>query len=202
MKSGSSRLFIPIAAVLLGFGALAIYQITRSSSMPSGDSNVAAMGTSMPVTPESQTNPAPAFAMKDVNGKTVSLSDYRGKIVVLNFWATWCPPCRKEIPDFMELQSQYGPTGVQFIGIALDEEGLAAVKPYLAKSPISYPILVPEKISDPNNPDSKAIAAYGDMTSIPVTFIIDRKGVIRTSYVGMRQKAVLESMLTPLVAEK
>ena len=93
--------------------------------------------------------------------------------------------------------------GVLYSGIlALDDEGLAAVRPYLAKNPISYPILVPEKISDPNNPDSKAIAAYGDMTSIPVTFIIDRKGMVHTSYVGMRQKAVLEGLLTPLVAEK
>ena len=200
MKPRSSKLIVPIAAILLGFGTLAFYQITRSSRMPSADSSVAATQASMGVTTENQAHPAPAFAMKDVDGKIVHLSDFRGKIVVLNFWATWCPPCRKEIPDFMELQKQYG-AGVQFIGVALDEEGLAAVKPYLAAHPISYPTLVPEKISSPDNADSKAIASYGDMTSIPVTFVIDRKGMVRTSYVGMRQKAVLEGLLAPILAE-
>ncbi len=136
--------------------------------------------------------PAPPLELKDINGKTVKLSDYKGKVVVLNFWATWCPPCRKEIPGFIELQNQYGTKGLQFLGVALDEEGLSKVKPYVDKNPISYPIL----IGDP-----KGVARYGEMGAIPVTFIIDKKGVIRQNYVGMRMKSVIESAVTPLMAE-
>jgi len=136
--------------------------------------------------------PAPNFALKDMNGQTVHLSDYAGKVVVLNFWATWCPPCRKELPDFAELQQEYGSKGLQMLGIALDEEGLAKVKPFVDAAQMPYPVLLP----------NSTIIPYGEMNVIPVTFLIDRKGILRTHYVGMRQKGVLEQMIRPLLAEK
>ena len=136
---------------------------------------------------------APDFVLKDVFGKDVKLSDFRGKIVILNFWATWCGPCRKEMPDFIELQKEYGKDGLQFIGIALDQEGAEKVKPFVEKNKIPYPILIGNnEISD----------KYGGMNAIPVTFLIDRKGMIRNHYIGMRQKSDLEDMALALLREK
>ena len=141
----------------------------------------------------SDQQPAPDFVLKDVYGKDVKLSDYKGKIVVLNFWATWCGPCRKEMPDFVELQAQYAKDGLQFIGIALDQEGAAKVKPFVEKNKIIYPILIGNNdIAD----------KFGGMNAIPVTFLIDRKGMIRGHYIGMRQKSDLETMVLALLREK
>lgn len=187
MASIRTKLFVPVLSGLLGFGALAAYQLIQSPTLPGDTTAMAATDTK-----SDAPRPAPDFALKDVNGNTVRLSDYKGKVVVLNFWATWCPPCRKEIPDFNELQSVYGSQGVQFLGIALDDEGLAKVKPWVANNPMKYPTLIPDA----------SIKAYGEMTSIPVTFLIDRKGMIRQSYIGARQKSVLEGMMAPLIAEK
>ena len=139
---------------------------------------------------------APDFELKDINGVTHKLSDYKGKVVVLNFWATWCPPCKKEIPDFIELQKQYEAQGVQFIGIAMDDEGLDKVKPWVASHNVQYPILIPDL------PDKKVASNFGEMSSIPVTYFIDRKGMIRQTYIGMRTRPVFEKDLLPLVGEK
>jgi peroxiredoxin len=140
-----------------------------------------------------QTNAAPDFTLKDINGKSVSLSDFKGKVVVLNFWATWCTPCIHEIPDFNALQAKYGSSGVQFIGVAVDDEGISKVKPWVQKNNVGYPILLS---------DDDIFKKYGDMSAIPTTFIIDRSGNIRERYVGARQRQVLEDKLVPLVAEK
>lgn len=143
----------------------------------------------------SDQQPAPDFVLKDISGKDVKLSDFRGKIVILNFWATWCGPCRKEIPDFIDMQTQYSKDGLQFVGISLDAEGAEAVNRYISKTKINfnYPILVGNNdIAD----------KFGGMNAIPVTFLIDRKGLIRNHYIGMRQKSDLESMALALLREK
>jgi peroxiredoxin len=136
--------------------------------------------------------PAPSFTLQDLNGKTVSLSDFKGKVVVLDFWATWCPPCVKEIPHFIELHEQYKDKGFAMVGISLDSEGISVVKSFTRKYRVNYPILMT---------DGQVDKAYGDITSIPTTFVIDSAGNIRQKYVGYRDKAVFEADIKTLLAE-
>ena len=185
MTSRNSKLFVPILASLAVLGIIALYETAQSSDL---DSAIPPGSTTLQVG-----KPAPDFTLKDIDGTVHHLSDYRGKVVMLNFWATWCPPCRKELPEYADFQNEYGAQGLQFLGIALDDEGLAKVKPWVTAHPVPYPIMLP---------DDKVAAAYGEMASIPVTFIIDRKGVLRSSFVGIRQKDVVEGMFKPLLAEQ
>jgi thiol-disulfide isomerase/thioredoxin len=141
----------------------------------------------------SEVKPAPEFTLKDINGADVKLSDFAGKTIVLNFWATWCGPCRREIPDFVALQEQYGKDGLQFIGVALDEQGVTVVKPFSEKLKVNYPSLIGSY---------DLFAKYGGSNAIPVTFLIDKKGNIRGNYVGMRPKESLEQMALALMREK
>ncbi len=189
MKSRNSKLFVPVVTILTIVGVIAIYELTNAQAFTPDAAQAAMNGA-----PDSVTTPklAPDFALKDVDGTVHHLSDYRGQVIMLNFWATWCPPCRKEIPEFADLQKKFGAEGIQFIGIALDDEGLAKVKPWLTTHPVSYPILLP---------DDKVAGTYGEMSSIPVTFVIDRKGMIRSSFTGWRADTIVEAMFKPLLLE-
>lgn len=133
--------------------------------------------------------PAPAWKLKDLEGKKVSLEDFKGKIVVLNFWATWCPPCVKEVPDFIALQKQYGADGVAFVGVAVDDDK-KDLKKFIEKEGVNYPILIST---------DKVLKDYGDVGMIPTTFVIDREGKITAKHAGLVEKAVLEADLKPLV---
>ena len=134
--------------------------------------------------------PAPAFTLQDLNGKNVSLADFRGKVVILDFWATWCPPCVQEIPHFIELYEQYKDKGFAMLGISLDQAGISVVKSFEQKYKINYPIMMT---------DGQVHNAYGGITSIPTTFIIDSAGNIRKKYVGYNDKAVFEADIKSLL---
>lgn len=185
----------PIAAGILAILAVATYKLNTSEAGRATEAVIMSPAVVEPTSLAVQQDdtPAPDFVLEDLNGQQIRLSDYKGKVVVLNFWATWCPPCRKEIPDFNELQAQYGDKGVQFIGVALDEEGLPKVKKWTSTNPVNYPVVIA---------DAAIKKSYGEMNAIPVTLLIDRKGIIRTKYIGMRQKAIVESMIAPLLAER
>lgn len=132
---------------------------------------------------------APDFTLETMEGNTFTLSDQRGKVVVLNFWATWCGPCRKEIPDFIELHKEMKSEGVIFAGISLDEEGWEKVRPYANDMEINYPIMVD---------DGNVSRQYGPIRAIPTTLIINKKGQVEYVAPGMLTKEKLKPILTKL----
>jgi peroxiredoxin len=125
---------------------------------------------------------APDFTVTDIQGKKLSLSDYKGKVVLLDFWATWCAPCLEEIPHFVDMQQQLGPQGFQTIGISMDD-GPEPVKKFYQEHKLNYPVAVG---------DSKLADSYGGILGLPVTFVINRDGQIRKKFVGATDPAVIE----------
>jgi len=124
-------------------------------------------------------NKAPDFALKSSDGKTVKLSDYKGKVVIIDFWATWCPPCRKGIPDLISIQNEYK-KDVVIVGISLDgEKTLKDVPGFVKSYGINYPIVYG---------DDKVVAAYGGIEGIPTAFIVDKKGNVVDKHVGLVPK--------------
>jgi cytochrome c biogenesis protein CcmG/thiol:disulfide interchange protein DsbE len=122
---------------------------------------------------------APDFALKDADGKTVRLSDYRGKVVLLDFWATWCQPCKIEIPWFMEFERKYRDRGFAVLGVSMDEEGWEVVRPFVAELGVNYRMVLG---------DDGAAASYGGVEALPTTFLIDRDGKIAAVHVGLASK--------------
>ncbi len=139
---------------------------------------------------ESANGKAPNFSLQDLNNRTVRLSDYEDKVIILNFFATWCPPCRTEIPDFIELVDEYSDKNLVIIGISLDRSGVGALREFANGLGINYPTLLD---------DGLVSNAYGPIRSIPTTFIIDKKGNIIQKIVGARSKDYFENIIKPLL---
>ena len=133
---------------------------------------------------------APEWQLNDVDGKPVKLSDFKGKVVILDFWATWCPPCRAEIPGFVAIQKKYADKGLSVIGVSLDQQGPSVVKPFMRELGMNYPVVM-------GNP--KIVGDYGGITEIPTTFVIDRRGNVVTAYEGVTDQATFESVIGPLL---
>jgi len=119
--------------------------------------------------------PAPAFTVKDLDGRAISAASLRGKVVVVNFWATWCPPCRAEIPDLVALQEKYKDT-LQIIGISEDEGGVDGVKRFAAEHKINYPIVM-------TTPEIETM--FPGISALPTSFILDRESRVVQKHVGM-----------------
>jgi len=141
-------------------------------------------------TVESADKKASDFSLQDINNKTVRLSDYNNDVVVLNFFATWCPPCKTEIPDFIELMDEYRDRDFIIIGISLDRAGAQDVKAFAEEQKINYPVLMD---------DGQMSVAYGPIQSIPTTFIMDREGNIVDKIIGARNKDYFEGRIKPLL---
>ena len=134
---------------------------------------------------------APDFSLADLDGNTITLQQMKGKVVLLNFWGTWCGPCRKEIPDFINLSKKYKKDGLEIVGITLTSGPPENIKAFADKWGINYKLLTDIK----GNETQTITALYGQatgkrITGIPTTFIIDREGVIQKRYVGPRSEAI------------
>ncbi len=129
---------------------------------------------------------APDFSLESLDGKSVRLSDLRGKAVLLNFWATWCGPCKIEMPWFVELQNQYGAQGLQIVGVAMDDASKEDIAKFAKNMGVNYPILIgKESIGD----------QYGGIPALPESFFIGRDGKIVDKIIGLKGKGEIEDAI-------
>ncbi|MAF27263.1 MAG: TlpA disulfide reductase family protein [Gemmatimonadota bacterium] len=136
---------------------------------------------------------APDFELPTVDGKTVKLSSLRGKVVLLDFWATWCGPCRKAIPHLNELHGKFHERGLEIVGLSLDRGGAKDVNAFLQKQKMVYTLAIANR---------EVAASYGGVRSIPTAFLVDREGRVRQQYVGFRPGSVYEKDILALLEEK
>ena len=155
-------------------------------------------GKQEPLIPGRQRKPAPNFILTDAKGDTINLSTYKGKVVLLDFWATWCGGCKTEIPWYMEFDAKYKDRGLAVIGVSMDEDGWKSVKPFLAldKDPetgghtaMKYPVVI----------GSDSLAKQYNLTSMPMTLLIDRGGRIAVSHTGLVEKDDWENKIQSLL---
>lgn len=174
-KKNRSRLY-----TVLFFVAFGIFFIVNNSG------NEPAQGPFPPNYKQGETSTkmmAPNFTLNSINGEKVSLADYKGKVVLIDFWATWCGPCRKGIPDLVELKNTYGEKGFEIIGISVDESNtIANVKPFAKDFKINYPVVYT---------DQQTPGKYGGIQYIPTSFVVDKNGYIVSKHVGFVEKSQL-----------
>ena len=159
--------------------SLSLALITVSCRLPGGS-------TAMDLKPR----PAPVWELSDVEGKSISSTNYAGKVVLLTFWATWCPPCRLEVPGLISLQKKFEKSDFTVVGISLDETGPKAVQPFLREFGINYPVLLGNE---------KVVGDFGGLQGIPTTYVIDRQGTIVAGFLGLTPEADLEKSIAPLL---
>ncbi len=144
-----------------------------------------------PLTPAAERSAAPTFSLENASGRAVSLDDYRGEVVVLNFWATWCHGCKAELPWFVQFEKRYGSRGLTVVGASTDAEGWQKVRPFLAKKPLNYPVVIA---------DENLTKAYG-LESMPMTVLIDRQGRVAATYRGVIDRAACDRAIQTLLLE-
>jgi thiol-disulfide isomerase/thioredoxin len=132
------------------------------------------------------------LTLKDLNNAEITLADFKGKVILLNFWATWCGPCRIETPWFVDLQSRYGKDGLQVLGISIDDP-VTLLKPYASDLKINYPVL--QGLGHKN----EMAAAFGALRGVPTTFLISREGKLCAKHIGATAREGYESQVKGLL---
>ena len=167
-----------------------------AASAPHGEFIISSAGNAPQFLSSLTGKPAPAFTLEDLNGKKVSLNSYKGKAVLINFWATWCAPCKIETPWLIELRNQYAAQGFEVLGISTegddlqkdDKAGLekqkSAIAKFVQEMKVSYPVLI--------NGDSLS-KSYGGLDEMPTSFFVDRKGTVVAAQMGLTSKADIET---------
>jgi len=184
--SSSSASLLVRGLLACGAVALAAFALASCRETPAPRTTAGASG----AVAAADSNLAPGFTLPDLEGTPVRLSDFRGKVVLLDFWATWCGPCRMEVPHFKELTEKYGGQGFVVLGVALDETGAEVVRPFVQKQDIRYPIVIG---------DQYTAGRYGGVGALPTTFLLDREGRVVKKYVGYRDLEVFEEDIRPLL---
>ena len=173
-----SRIHVAATSAAL---ALLLASCSRPSSSPTGD-----------LKSQSERKAAPNFSLKDADGNAVNLADYRGKVVLVNFWATWCGPCEAEIPWFIEFEKKYKDQGFAVLGVSMDDDGWKSVRPYIASHKINYRIMIGSPlVSD----------QFGDIESLPTSFVLDREGRIASNHVGLIDKVDYQNEIVKLLQD-
>ena len=195
MKQGPVRVATAIAVVLIAGGAgfyLARHPWGGSESL--GQRSDAASAEPGPAPPTSTApNELPTISLPDVDGKSRSLTEWHGRPLLINFWATWCEPCLREIPMLQKLRARHAKDGLEVIGIAIDFRD--AVSGYVKENQLEYPILIAEQ-------DATAPKAFGVGMGLPTTVIANREGRIVTTHLGELDEAEAEKLLAPVLAAK
>lgn len=140
-----------------------------------------------------QETSAPQFVLKDLDGHTVRLSDYRGKVVLINFWATWCPPCRAEMPDLVRLQREHGKAGLQIIGVTYPPEKETRVRRFAKSLKVNYPIILGTR---------QIKARFSSDETLPLTVVIDREGKVSDIISGILLREEFDEKIKPLLIKK
>ena len=164
----------PMALVVVAIVAAAMLYFGFHTARRSGTDHVPGAGYG---------TPAPNFTLETLDGKNLSLSDLKGKAVVVNFWATWCGPCKIETPWLVELQNQYGSQGLQVVGVAMDDSGKDEIEKFAKDMGVNYPVLIgKEAVGD----------AYGGVPALPESFFVGRDGKIVDRIIGLKGRAEIE----------
>ena len=172
---------VVILAVIVAVAGLIVLGAHQSRQVKVGYNNPP----TLPELPQGNLDgkPAPDFSLDDLQGRKVTLADYKGKAVLLNFWATWCGPCKIEMPWFVDLQKQYGSQGLMIVGIAMDDSGKETISSFSREMKVNYPILLgKEAVGE----------AYGGVIGLPTSFFVDRSGKIVAHVEGLADRSQIE----------